>query len=265
VKQLFEAMDLFTKGIQVISNPIYIKQPSFISPESDRKRIHSDLLYLRGTCLIRKREFSDALNDFGAILKEVDPNYAPAYYGQGEVALLQKNFIEALVNYSKFYDMFPDYYAQFDREDLQILDANFLFADVVLKQGICYLETDDLDSALLSFDTIINVHLHSETIHSMPPPENISSKSLGSPSTKNIYHLDKAYYFRAKIWMQRGEWWKAIQDHTAALKINRNLFAALEDRANAYAKLGMEEESIQDRRLYQMHVREKLWRDSADS
>ena len=50
---------------------------------------------------------------------------------------------------------------------------------------------------------------------------------------------------------------KCIEDNSKAISLNENVYQAFRDRANAYDCIGLETESIEDKRKYEVILRQK--------
>lgn len=112
------------------------------------------------------------------------------------------------------------------------VDSEELLSDLLCKQGYCYIKITDWDMAETRFDAVIN---------------------------SGRFHVDKALHLKGKCAQHKGDWWKAVELNTEAMKVNPNLAAAFGDRSEAYTQLGLLEEAKEDKKRYQLLQRQAMW------
>jgi tetratricopeptide (TPR) repeat protein len=74
-----------------------------------------------------------------------------------------------------------------------------------------------------------------------------------------LHSMDKAYHYRGKLWLDKEEYGKAIEDNTKALKINPKLWVAYHDRSKAYSHLNLKDAAERDLMMFNVLQREKLF------
>ena len=56
----------------------------------------------------------------------------------------------------------------------------------------------------------------------------------------------EAFYWRGRLWQEKGNWDKVIKDYNAAITLNPEYAEALVDRGLVYVEIGRTEEGLRD-------------------
>jgi len=176
----------------------------------------------------------EALDDCKEIIK-LNDQYAPVYHITGYVYQMMGIFEDAIRNFDRFVDLFPVFFEQVYEVEVNLgLNSMKMFCDVVLRRAVCYIGFKDYDTAMNDINFVLSI-------------EDGTFKDL-------------AYHYRGKCWLDKNEWWKVIEDNTSALSMNKSLINAYYDRSSAYSQLGLEKEAAEDRRMFGVLNREKIWK-----
>eukprot|EP01080_Neovahlkampfia_damariscottae_P003820 gene3820-6981_t len=195
------------------------------------------LLSFRGLGLIfqKNKETERSIDSFKKVL-EIDSNIYEVNYFLGETYYNAGRYEEALSEYHYFMANFEAFCEQKNQEG-KYFEPQKLMEEALMKRALCILATDDNLMAIREFTYII--------------------KFLEN-SSPNSHYLAYAYNKRGYAYFRKTEFYKCVEDNSKAILLNPRIYQAYRDRSNAYECLGLEEESKEDKRTYEVILREKL-------
>jgi len=223
---LQDALNVFTKGVKLLE----------LQNDATTTTHLVELLYGRALTLIKLQMFPDATSDLNRVIG-LNLKYAPAYQALGECYHALGEYKNAIAKYGLFMAHSREYYygnrVQSESENEKHI-AVILMADTILKICICQIELHEYGNAKTALDELIK--------------------------SKCGTKLGHAYHWRGKIWHTEKNWWKVIECNTEAVKIDKNLTGAFNDRAFAYEMVGLITEAEEDKRMVEILQRERYWK-----
>lgn len=198
-------------------------------------------LYNLGTVLLNQKRYTESLSTHMKAVK-LAPSLGYPYQGVGEVYLAQNNFTKAISYFTKSLENNPDgtralsYRAESFKASQQweraLIDYSRLvtffnpggktltsdWAKVYRERGVCYWKVKKYKLALRDLSFVINAF-----------PKDMES-----------------FAYRARVYLEIGEWQKVIIDCTTALQFPDTSLAVLGYRGEAYLQLGMFTKALAD-------------------
>lgn len=163
----------------------------------------------------------------------VDMTFAPAHHARGSCHMALKRWIPAAIDLTTFIEIFE--YFKVAPEIAPGVTADHLLSDAVYRRGICRQQIPDVDMAISDFTHVIYME--------------------GS-------FVPEAFFRRGKCYFDKGDYWKAIEDATASLRVDATNVGAFYLRAQAYEKVGKKDLAAEDTRMYQLLHRQRLFKSS---
>ena len=214
----------FEKGLKYYDNKDYANAIVFFSTSIADDPSHFQVLHLRGKAYSRKKEFERAIEDFDKALK------------------LKRNDANVLLDRAAAY-IYTDKVKSAIRDYSTILKRDPENAKASYGRGLAYVALKKYSSAKKDFQS---------TIDSDPTYLNgyLQLGLLLAGDDKNDEAIDiftrglrikrraDLYYERSLVYYARGDYQDAVNDLTAALKINPEKKEYLNDRGYIYLKLG---------------------------
>lgn len=214
----------FEKGLKYYDNKDYANAIVFFSTSIADDPSHFQVLHLRGKAYSRKKEFERAIEDFDKALK------------------LKRNDANVLLDRAAAY-IYTDKVKSAIRDYSTILKRDPENAKASYGRGLAYVSLKKYSSAKKDFQS---------TIDSDPTYLNgyLQLGLLLAGDDKNDEAIDiftrglrikrraDLHYERSLVYYARGDYQDAVNDLTAALKINPEKKEYLNDRGYIYLKLG---------------------------
>jgi tetratricopeptide (TPR) repeat protein len=166
----------------------------------------ADLHTKRGLLRVRLRQLDDALVDFDRAISLHD-RCAPAYYYRADVFLVQEEYLRALHNYERFFELHNDFYSsRADFDPQSFTDATVL--DFCVKKAACYSGMKDWEMVRECCDIVLQQEMELRE--------------------KQPRFLALAHYYAGKAAEGGGLTQEAIQHWNTSLSFGLRLDAAIE-------------------------------------
>ncbi len=223
-------------------------------------------LYNRGTANDKAGRFTNALSDFSRII-QISPLYAHCYNSRGIVYSKMNLSDSAIIDFSKAIEIdstYPDGY--YNRANIFNKTGQYMLAvadyskaialkpatvDILINRGLSFMALNQLQRAMDDFNNAIQINpQHADTWFNrarLYELLNRNDQALADYNRGLELRADAlAYYFRGMLKENKADIVGAVDDYSAALRLNSGMVFAYYSRANALFRLKNKEAACTD-------------------
>jgi len=179
--------------------PFISTSPKMTAKEFAESQTHADYYFYEGSKALLQKDYDQAISDYTKAI-EINPTFAEVYYGLGVAYCNQGNLSQAISDYTKAIEINPNLAEAYD------------------SRGDAYHNQGNLSQAISDYTKAIEINPN----------------------------FAGAYFGRGNSYYKQGNLSQAISDYTKAIKVNPNLAQAYIGRGITYYKQDNFAQAISD-------------------